>query len=701
MKKGLLIIMTGIILAGCSSNTADNGNPFYEKYTNKYGAPPFEQIKLEHFLPAYQDGIKQHQEEIDAIANKKAKPTFKNTIEALDYSGELLNKVAAVFNNLNSAETCDEMQAIAREITPLVTEHYDNMYMNENLFKRVETLYNNRENLNLTGEQNQLLEKYYKNFIRQGAALSEADKDKLREINKELSLASLTFGQNILAETNSYKKYVKSEKELAGLPESVRQAAAEAATAAGHKGEWLFTTQKSSFIPVLQYSENRQLRKELLTAYNNLANNNNENDNKENVNKIIKLRVERANLLGYKTPADFILENTMAKNSETVYDFLDEVWQPALKKAKLEARDLQKMMDKEKKGEKLQAWDWWYYAEKLRQQKYDLDEEELRPYFKMENVRQGAFDLAGKLFGLRFKKLEDMPIYHPDVEVFEVSDANGSLIGILYTDYYPRAGKRAGAWMSSFLKQYKKDGVNQRPIITNVGNFTKPTADKPSLLSMDEVETLFHEFGHALHGLLSQCTYPSLSGTSVPRDFVELPSQIMENWCFEPQVMKTYARHYETGEIIPDELIEKIQNAGTFNQGFVMTELLSASLLDMDYHTISSTEPFDVETFEKSSLDKIGLIPEIVVRYRSTYFNHIFAGGYAAGYYSYTWSAVLDADAYQAFKETGDIYNQEVAASFRKNILEKGGSEDPMKLYMDFRGKQPSSDALLIKRGLK
>lgn len=691
------MLMTGMIMAGCGGND----NPFYKKYENKYEAPPFEQIKTEHYMPAFHDGIAQQQAEIDAIANNPEAPTFANTIEALDYSGELLTKVSSVFFNLYSANTNDDLQRIATEVSPLLSGHEDNLYMNDKLFHRVETLYKQRETLGLTGEQNRLLEDYYKSFIRKGAALDEQGKARLREINKELGLAELAFGQNILAETNDYKHFVTDEAQLAGLPESVKQAAAEAATAEGHPGEWLFTTQKSSFLPVLQYADNRELRKELQLAYANLANRNNANDNKANVNKIMKLRVEQAQLLGYNSPADLILDNTMAKTTAHVYEFLDQVWQPALAAAKREVKELQAMMDKEGKGEKLEPWDWAYYAEKLRQEKYDLNEEELRPYFQMENVRQGAFDLAGKLYGLTFKKLEGMPVYHPDVEVFEVNDANGSLIGVLYTDYYPRAGKRAGAWMNDIRGQYKKDGVNHRPIIINVGNFTKPTADAPSLLNMDEVETLFHEFGHALHGLLSQCTYPSVAGTNVARDFVELPSQIMENWCFEPQVMKTYARHYQTGEVIPDELIEKIQKASTFNQGFVMTELLSASLLDMDYHARTTTDDLDVEAFEKASLDRIGLIPEIIVRYRSTYFNHIFAGGYAAGYYSYTWSAVLDADAFQAFKETGDIYNKEVATAFRTKVLERGGSDDPMKLYIDFRGAEPNPDALLVRNGLK
>ncbi len=696
MKKVLLFIMSAIILASCGKQE----NPFFEAYKNKFGAPPFESIKNEHYLPAFKEGIKQHQAEIDAVANNTEEPTFANTIEALDYSGDLLNKVSSVFFNLYSSNTNDEMETIANEISPLLTEHSDNLYLNEKIFEKVKKLYDNRANLGLNGEQNRLLENYYKNFIRSGAALAESDKERLREINKELGLAQLAFGQNVLAETNAYKKVIEKEDDLVGLPQSVKDAAAETAKENGMEGKWVFTTQKASFIPVLQYSDNRELRKELLMAYSKRGDNNNEQDNKELIKKIMKLRVERSKLLGFETPAAFILDNTMAKTPQAVYDFLATVWNPAVTKAKNEAYELQKMMDAEGKGEKLEPWDWWYYTEKLRKAKFDLDEEELRPYFKLENVRQGVFDLAKNLWGLQFKKLDKMPVYHPDVEVFEVTDADGSLIGVLYTDYFPRASKRAGAWMENITPQFKKDGVNHRPIIVNVGNFTKPTAQNPSLLNMDEVETMFHEFGHALHGLLSQCTYPSLAGTSVARDFVELPSQIMENWCFEPQVMKTYARHYKTNEPMPDDLIEKIQKSATFNQGFTMTELLSAALLDMDYHTLKDTLAFDVNEFENSSLKRIGMIPEIIVRYRSTYFNHIFTGGYSAGYYSYTWAEVLDADAYQAFVETGDIYNKERAESFRRNILEKGDSEEPMTLYRKFRGTDPKPDALLTRRGL-
>ena len=701
MKKLFLIMMIGTIVTACTGKSEKSDNPFFSDYKNEYKAPPFKSIKNAHYLPAFEEGIKQHQAEIDSIASNPEAPTFANTIEAMEYSGELLSKVSAVFSNLQSAETNDEMDSIAKIVTPKLTEHSDNIYLNDKLFQRVRAIFDTKATLGLTPEQDRVLEKIYKRFIRSGAALNEEQKAQLREINKELSTLELTFGQNILAETNAFKKFVTNKEELKGLPEGIIEAAAEEAKKEGKEGQWLFTTSKTSFIPVLQYGENRELRKELLMAYVDRCNHDNQNDNKPVINKIMKLRVRKAQLLGFESPAAFILDNTMAKTPDAVYSFLNKVWTPAVAKAKAEASELQKLMDAEGKGEKLEPWDWWFYTEKLRKAKFDLDEEQLRPYFKLENVRKGVFDLTTKLFGLKYEKLEGMPVYHKDVEVFKVTDADGKLIGILYTDYFPRAGKTVGAWMSNFQEQYIKDGVNQRPIIVNVGNFTKPTADKPSLLTMDEVETLFHEFGHALHGLLANSTYPSLSGTNVARDFVELPSQIMENWCWEPEVMKTYALHYKTGEVMPQELMDKIRKAGTFNQGFVNTELLSASILDMDYHVKKDTSDIDVNAFEKASMDKMGMIPQIIVRYKSPIFKHIFEGGYSAGYYSYTWAAVLDADAYQAFKETGDIYNKEVATAFRKNILEKGDSEEPMKLYRTFRGADPNPDALLIKRGLK
>ena len=678
---------------------ADTQNPFFAEFDTPYGVPPFDKIKTEHYMPAFIEGMRQDSLEIEAIANNPEPPTFANTIEALEYSGAMLDRVSSVFFNLYSADTNDDMDTIAEKVSPLLSDHSDNITLNAALFKRIKAVYDKRDSLNLNHEQMRLLEKRYQSFVRSGANLSDEQKARLREINKELGLLDIKFGGNVLAETNAYQKWIDNEQELDGLPQDVKNAAAEEAAAAGQPGKWLFTTQKSSFIPVLQYCTNRQLRKELLIAYTMRGNNNNEYDNKSVINQTVRLRVEKAKMFGFDNPADMILETSMAKNSKNVMDFLPSVWEPSLAQAKKEAAELQKLMDAEGRGEKLEPWDWWFYAEKLRREKYNLDEEALKPYFKLENVRQGVFDLATKLYGLKFEKLSGMPVYNPDVEVFKVMDADGSLLGIFYGDYFPRAGKRGGAWMNNINEQYVKDGVDHRPVICNVCNFTKPTADKPSLLTMDEVETLFHEFGHALHGFLSKCTYPSLSGTSVPRDFVEMPSQLMENWCYEPEVMRSYAKHYLTGETISDSLIASLQRAKTFNQGFVMTELLSATILDMDYHLITTTDSIDVEAFEKASMERMGMIPQIIVRYRSTNFSHIFTTGYEAGYYSYTWAAVLDADVFAAFKETGDIFNREVATSLRHNILERGFTDDPMTLYINFRGRQPDPKNLLRRKG--
>lgn len=650
-------------------------------------------------MPAFLEGMRQDSLEIEAIANNPEPPTFANTIEALEYSGAMLDRVSSVFFNLYSADTDKDMDAIAEKVTPLLTDHSDNIRLNAALFKRIKTVYDERNSLNLNQEQMRLLEKKYQSFVRSGANLNDEQKARLREINKELGLLDIKFAGNVLAETNAYQKWIDNEQDLDGLPQDVKNVAAEEAAAAGQSGKWLFTTQKSSFIPVLQYCTNRQLRKELLISYTIRGNNNNEYDNKSVINQTVRLRVEKAKMFGFDNPADMILETSMAKNSKNVMDFLPSVWEPSLAQAKKEAAELQKLMDAEGRGEKLEPWDWWFYAEKLRRKKYNLDEEALKPYFKLENVRQGVFDLATKLYGLKFEKLSGMPVYNPDVEVFKVMDADGSLLGIFYGDYFPRAGKRGGAWMNNINEQYVKDGVDHRPVICNVCNFTKPTADKPSLLTMDEVETLFHEFGHALHGFLSKCTYASLSGTNVPRDFVEMPSQLMENWCYEPEVMRSYAKHYLTGETIPDSLIASLQRAKTFNQGFVMTELLSATILDMDYHLVTTTDSIDVEAFEKASMERMGMIPQIIVRYRSTNFSHIFTTGYEAGYYSYTWAAVLDADVFAAFKETGDIFNREVATSLRRNILERGFTDDPMTLYVNFRGRQPDPKNLLRRKG--
>ncbi len=701
MKKLIFIFLITTIMVSCNTTNNQSENPFYTEFNTPYGVPPFDKIKKEHYLPAFEKGMQEQQEEINTITNNTDKPTFANTSERLERSGKTLLRVSNVFFNLQSTLADEEMDKIAQEITPKLTAHNDNIYLNEKLFERIKKLYDNRKSLKLSDEQNRLLEKQYKQFVRSGANLTEEQKAELRNINKELSSAELLFGQNVLAETNNYQKFITNEKELAGLPKDVKQAAAELARESGKKGQWLFTTQKTSFIPVLQYGKNRKLRKELLMAYTTRCNHGNPNDNKEVIQKIMKLRVKKAQLLGFNSPADFILDDTMAKTPKSVYGLLNSVWKSALERAKKERKELQALMTTDGVEGKLEAWDWWYYAEKLRMKKYNLNEEELRPYFKLENVRKGVFDLTTRLYGLKYQKMENMPIYHPDVEVFKVLDADNSLIGILYTDYFPRASKNVGAWMSNFTEQYIENDSNYRPVIVNVGNFTKPTAEKPSLLTMDDVETLFHEYGHAIHGLLAQSTYRSLSGTNVARDFVEMPSQVMEYWCWEPEVMKNYARHYKTGKVMPQELMDKITNAGTFNQGFVMTELLSAALLDMDFHTITDTTGFDVMEFEEKSLAKIGLIPEIIVRYRSPFFKHIFEGGYSAGYYGYTWSEVISADAYAKFKESGDIFNKKIATDFRKKILERGDSDEPMTLYKDFRGADPTPDALLKKRGLK
>ncbi len=540
--------------------------------------------------------------------------------------------------------------------------------------------------------------KTYKDFVRGGANLDKAGKAQLREINKELSLLSLQFGENILKENNRFELVIDNEADLAGLPESVRSGAAETAKERNHEGKWVFTLHKPSLIPFLQYSQQRNLREIMFKGYIERGDHNDELDNKAILAKMAALRVKRANLLGYPTHAAYILDENMAGTPDKVYGLLEKLWQPALKRAQGELAEMQAIADREGASFKLQPWDWWYYAEKLRQEKYALDEEMLRPYFQMENVRAGVFDLAHKLWGLQFEPV-DIPTYHPDVEAYAVKEADGSLVGILYTDYFPRASKRGGAWMNSYRKEVYQDGKRVVPVICNVGNFSKPIGDKPALLSYEEVSTLFHEFGHALHGLLSDCRYHRLSGTSVPRDFVELPSQIMENWASEPEVLRTFARHYQTGKVIPDELLDKIEKAKYFNQGFETVEYLAASFLDMDWHTLTKPVEQDPEVFENKAMARIHLMPEIVSRYRSWYFQHIFSGGYSSGYYSYIWAAVLDADAFEAFKENG-IYDKKTAAAFRRNILSAGGSDDPMELYKRFRGAEPSIEPLLERRGL-
>jgi peptidyl-dipeptidase Dcp len=697
MRVLLLVVAAGVM---CASLVFGDENPFFSEYDTPFGVPPFEKIQEEHYMPAFEEGIRQGEAEIRAIVDNPEAPTFENTIEALERSGELLSKAQYVFYNLLGANTNDTMQEIAKEASPLFSKYRDDILLNEDLFERVKAVNEQKGGLNLTTEQEKLLDKYYKDFVRGGANLDEEKKAELRQINEELSLLSLQFGDNVLKEDNDFYIILEGEEDLAGLPENVISAAAEAATELGYEGKWVITLHKPSWIPFLQYSERRDLREKIYKGYINRGDNDNEYDNKNIASKMAALRVKRANLLGYKTHAHYVLEENMAKEPKNVYELLDQLWKPALGKAKEEAAEFQQMISDEGHDFKLESWDWWYYAEKVKKAKYDLDEEMTRPYFKLENVIDGVVTLSNKLFGITLVELEDMPKYHEDVKVFEVKDADGSHVGILYTDYFPRASKRGGAWMNNYREQYKLDGKDIRPIICNVGNFSKPTAGNPSLLSLDEVSTLFHEFGHALHGMLSECTYERLSGTSVPRDFVELPSQIMENWAFEPEMLKIYARHYETGEPMPDELIEKIDKAGKFNQGFATTEYLAASYLDMDWHTLAKPEELDPIEFENKTFKRIGLIPEIISRYRSPYFRHIFSGGYSSGYYSYIWAEVLDADAFQAFKEKG-LFDRKTGMSFREHILSKGGTEDPMELYVRFRGVEPKIEPLLEKRGLK
>ncbi|MGB8951250.1 MAG: M3 family metallopeptidase [Candidatus Aminicenantales bacterium] len=704
MKKTVLFLAILSVLGGFSVNgeiaqpAAPEENPFFSAFNTPFDTPPFDRIKEAHYLPAFKEGIKQNQAEIEAIVNNPEAPTFKNTIEALETSGALLTRVENTFFCLNSAHTNEAMQKIAKEVAPLRSKHRDDINLNAKLFQRVKAVYAQKDMLNLSAEQRMLLDKYYKGFVRGGANLDEEKKAKLREINKELSLLTLKFGENILKEDNNFKLVIEKEEDLSGLPQSVIAGASAAAKECGLEGKWVFTLHKPSLIPFLQYSDKRELREKIFKAFINRGNNSDAYDNKAILAKIAALRVKKANLLGYKTHADFVLEENMAKKPENVYKLLQQLWEPALEMAKAEAGELQGLMDTEGKNFKLEPWDWWYYAEKLKKAKYDLDDEILRPYFKLENVRSGAFAVAGKLYGLQFVERMDIPKYHPDVKVFEVKEADGSHVGILYTDYFPRPSKRGGAWMNSFRKQSGQGEKKVTPVICNVGNFSMPTGDKPSLLTFEEASTLFHEFGHGLHGLLSNCTYERLSGTAVPRDFVELLSQIMENWAADPEVIKSYAKHYQTGEPIPQELVDKIQKASLFNQGFATVEYLAASFLDMDWHTLTEAVELNPLKFEEESLKKIGLIPEIVVRYRSYYFNHIFSGGYSSGYYSYIWAEVLDADAYEAFKETS-LFDPKTAEAFRKNILEKGGTEDPMTLYKRFRGAEPKVEPLLKRKG--
>jgi len=704
MKKNLILMLVavGLIFTSCSK-TAETpaaapatDNPFFSEYDTPFKVPPFDIIKPEHFIPAYEKGMEQQKAEIEKLVNNSEAPTFDNTVVALDRSDKLLSEVSRIFSGLSGANTNDELKAIQKEMAPRLAAHRDEINLNKRLFERIKAVYEQRDELNLTDEQMYLLENIYKRYVRSGANLNDEDQAKLKKINQELSKLAVQFGQNVLGETNEFKLVIENEEDLAGLPESSITGAAEAAKEAGLEGKWVFTTHKPSMIPFLQYSEKRDLREKLYRAYTKRGDNDNERDNKKILSDIIKLRVERASLLGYKTYADYILESRMAKNPQNVYKLLNRLWDASLPIAKRERQEMQALIDREGGGFKLASWDWWYYAEKLRKEKYQLDDNELRPYFVLNNVRDGIFWVANQLYGLTFGELEGMPLPHQDAQVFEVKEADGSHCGVLYMDFHPRASKRAGAWCGTYRSQSRKYGVEIDPVVNLVCNFSKPIGDNPALITLEEVETLFHEFGHGLDNLLSNVTYGTTFRSS---DFSELPSQIMEHWAMEPTVLKHYAKHYQTGEAIPDSLIDKIVKSGLFNQGFITIEYLAASLLDMKYHTLTEPQDLDINQFEKDYFDEIGLIPEIVSRYRSTYFNHII-GGYAAGYYSYIWSEVLDCDAFEAFKETS-LFDQKTANAFRKHVLEKNGTADYKSMYLNFRGREPRIEPLLKKRGLQ
>lgn len=700
MKETIHITLLGVFLTFCVSMVTIAQNPFFKAYTTPFGVPPFADIKAEHFEPAFAEGMKQQAAEIAAITAQKSKPTFANTIVALENSGDLLDRVGTVFFNYNSANTNETLQKIAQILSPKISKHRDDIQLNKVLFERVKAVYDQRAQLKLTEEQIKLLEKTYKGFVRSGAALAADKQERLRKINEEVSLLTLKFGQNLLAENNNYTLIVDKKEDLSGLPSSLIAAAADDAKKRKMEGKWVFTLQNPSIMPFLQYADNRSLREQIFKAYLERGNHNDAFDNKTIMSKIVALRAEKAALLGYENHAAYVLEESMAKTPAKVQELLNQLWTATVPVTQQEAAELQALMDKEGKNEKLESWDWRYYAEKLRKQKYDLDEEELRPYFSLDNVRQGIFTLCKKLYGLSFEPRTDIPVYHEEATAYEVKEANGQHVGVMYMDFHPRASKRGGAWMTSYREQKMENGKRVAPVVSIVCNFSRPAGNAPALLSLDETRTFFHEFGHALHGLLSNVNYGSLAGTSVPRDFVELPSQIMENWSTEPEMLKLYAKHYQTGEVIPDALIEKMKKSSLFNQGFATSEYLAASLLDMSYHTLKPGQtPTDVLAFEKASMDKIGLISQIPPRYRTTYFQHIFAGGYSAGYYSYIWSAVLDADAFEVFKEKG-LFDQNSAQSFRKNVLERGGTDEPMTLYRKFRGAEPDIKPLLRRRGL-
>ena len=677
-----------------------NENPFFSEYTTPHQTPPFDKIKLEHYEPAVLEGIKQHQAEVDAITGNPEAPTFENTVVALEYAGDMLNRVLSVFFNLNSAETSDEMQALAQKLSPILTEHSNNVSLNDSLFARIKAVYETTDRSALTTEQQRLLQETYDGFARSGANLSEEDKAKYRELTTELSQATLAFGQNALKATNSFALNVTDSARLKGMPESLLEAAAQTAKEKGQEG-WTFTLHAPSYSPLMMYCEDRDLRRQMYMAYNTQCVQDNENNNEELVKKIVNLRLAIAQLLGYESHADYVLENRMAENADNVNQLLDQLLEAYLPAAKEDVKAVQEIAARtEGKNFELMPWDWSFYSEKLRSEKYSLNDEMVRPYFKLENVIKGVFGLATRLYGITFEENKEIPVFHPDVKAYDVLDKDGSYLAVIYTDFFPRAGKRSGAWMTSYQEQFVKDGVDNRPHVSITMNFTKPTASKPALLTMDEVETFLHEFGHALHGIFAATTYPSMGGTNVYRDFVELPSQLMENFLPKKEFLATFAYHYETGELIPDELIERIVRAQNYNAAYLCIRQLSLGILDMAWY--SRTTPFegDVLAYEQKAWESTQLLPIVEGTNMTTHFGHIMSGGYSAGYYSYKWSEMLDADAFSLFEEKG-LYSEEVATSFRKNILEKGGSEHPKELYRRFRGQDATIDALMKRDGIK
>lgn len=696
----IFILSLFMSVLGCRNERQVTENPFFaiEEWTTPHGVPPFDVIRSEHYLPAFERAMAIHEAEIDAITSNNDAPTFANVIEAYDRSGDMLRQVSLIFEMVSSAEMTDELQQVMEQMMPRLAAHADKIGLNEKLFEKVKQVYEQRGRLDLRPDQLRLLEKIYTDFVRSGALLGETDKERLKAINEQLSLTAVKFGQNLLAENSRYELLLSNSEELAGLPSGVRDAAKAAAQEAGYKEKWLFTLSQPSMIPFLSYSTRRDLRQQIYTAYLKRGNHDDELDNKQLINDFVRLRTEKAHLLGYESYADYVLAEQMAGKPEAAYELLDELWEPALNRAKEELAEMNTLLQADEPGATFESWDWWYYAEKLRKKNYSLDEEMLRPYFSLENAQSGIFFLANRLYGITFRPI-NIPVYHPECTAYEVLDADGSHLGVLYFDYHPRAGKGSGAWCGYFREQCYRDGKRVAPVVGIVCNFTRPTASTPALLTIDEVETLFHEFGHALHFLFHDVQYSGLE--AVEGDFVELPSQIMENWAFEPEMLEQYATHYRTNVVIPKDLQQKMHRSALFNQGFATTELVAAALSDLDIHSLKTEQTLDVNDFERKMLnEKRGLIPQIEPRYHYTYFRHIFDGGYSAGYYFYLWAELLDKDAYDAFKQSRHLFDREIAGRFRREVLARGGEAPGMTLYRNFRGQEPSKIPMLKGRGL-